>query len=146
MALAARDAKDRVDQLIGIAETLTQFAQAECAAIKARKVPTPGGAQEDMIRMANAFRMEMGHIDADPSLIAAAPKADLARLRRACADLETATAAHRDALEALKQVSEGLMQAMAEEVARQRGSGASYGANGALAASATPAIALDKRA
>ncbi len=146
MALAAADAADRVAQLISIAETLTQFAASECAAIKARRPPPAGGAQSEMVRLANAFRMEMGHLEADPSLVAGAPKAQLTRLRLACQALEKSTSAHRDALSALKRVSEGMMQAMAEEVARQRGAGAGYGAAGAAAHSPTLAVALDKRA
>lgn len=148
MAIVARDAADRVAQLIALAEDLTAFAQAEAAAIKARRAPTSSAAQEDKIRLANAFRLEMSHLEADPSLIAGAPKADLKRLKDACAALEQASVAHRDALEALKHVSEGLLQAMAEEVARQRGAaGARYGAQGGMQPSAgSPAVALDKRA
>jgi hypothetical protein len=146
MAIAAKDGADRVAQLITIAQTLTTFAEAETAAIAARRAPSKDADQGEMIRLANAFRIEMGHIDADPSLIATAPKAYLGRLRRACTALEKATAAHRDALAALKLVSEGLLQAMAEEVARQRGAGANYGAAGTTAPQPALAVALDKRA
>jgi hypothetical protein len=148
MAIIARDASDRVAQLIALAQDLTAFALAEVAAIQARRPPTSGPAQEDKIRLANAFRLEMNHLEADPTLIAGAPKAELKRLKEACAALEQASAAHRDALDALKKVSEGLLQAMAEEAARQRtAAGTRYGAQGGLEPGAgAPAVALDKRA
>jgi hypothetical protein len=148
MAIIARDAADRVAQLIALAEDLAAFAQAEAEAIKARRLPASGAVQTEKIGLANVFRLEMSHLQADPSLIAKASKSDLKRLKEACASLEEASASHRDALEALKQVSEGLLQAMAEEAMRQKaGADARYSAQGGRQTSGgSPAVALDRRA
>jgi hypothetical protein len=147
MALVAEDAADRVRQLITIAKELTAYALSETEAIKSRRSPPEGrAAQDNNIQLANAFRMEMGHIEANPALVALAPKAELAKLKAACIALEAASSGHRDALAALKMVSEGLLQAMAEEVARQRGASAVYGAGGDTSQPKSLAVALDKRA
>ena len=50
------------------------------------------------------------------------------------------------ALEAAKTVTEGLVRAIAEEVATQRQKGASYGAGGASSPAGATAITLNQRA
>ena len=59
--------------------------------------------------------------------------------------LQRSLAEHERALSAVKLVTEGLVHAMAEEVARQRGAGAGYGARGVVAVSQAPTPALIDR-
>ena len=68
-----------------------------------------------------------------------------ARLKTATLSLHEALAAHELELGALKVVTEGLVQAMAEEVSRQRGGGRSYGAHGGVEAAGGPTPALVDR-
>jgi hypothetical protein len=56
--------------------------------------------------------------------------------------LNQALARHETALNAIKLVSEGLVQAMAEEIARQRSQSDNYTASGARNAPAGPRPAL----
>jgi hypothetical protein len=146
MALAAEDPTDRVGQLISAATNLIAFAKEETAAISARRAPLSQARQEEKLRLANAFRFEMARIEKEPSLVLGAPRQDLTRLKDLCAQLKDAASAHRDALAAVKEISEGLVEALAQEAARQKGSAPSYGATGTFAAPNPGAVALDKRA
>lgn len=109
----------------------------------AARLPALSGAQgEEKNRLANAYRLELARIKQDRSLVESAPPPLLAQLRVSTERLHESMAAHETALGAVKVIAEGLVQAMAEEVVRQRGGAASYGARGALSppASASPAI------
>jgi hypothetical protein len=80
-------------------------------------------------------------------LLADAPPELLGQLKHQTAKLHEALAAHETALGAVKLVAEGLVQAMAEEITRQRGGGGAYGAKGDMAAGTGPSpVALDRTA
>jgi hypothetical protein len=144
MALIADDPHDRVEQLLLMTERLEGLACEETRRIQAREPLTHG--MDEKNRLANAYRLELARIKQDPALIQGAPPHLLAQLRRSTLMLHEALAAHELALSAVKAVSEGLVHAMAEEVARQRGSGAAYSAQGALASSTPAATVLDRSA
>jgi hypothetical protein len=132
MALIADNARDRVEQMLLMTERLTAIAAEETRRIEAREPLLDGPESEEKQRLANAYRLELARVKQDPSLIQDAPPELMATLRRSTIALHEAMAAHELALNAVKVVSEGLVHAMAEEVARQRGSGAAYSAQGAL--------------
>ena len=134
MALLADDAKDRVEQLLLISERLTALIDAETQRIEARQPPLDGEDAEEKTRLANAYRLELARVKQDRSLIEGAPPALLAQLRQRTVAMHEMLAAHETALNAVKVVAEGLVQAMAEEVVRQRGGDANYGATGELVA------------
>lgn len=138
MALIADDAKDRVEQLLLLTERLAVMAAEDTRRIEAREPLADGPAGEDRGRLANAYRLELARIKQDPALIQDAPADLLAQLRRSTIALNEALSAQELALNAVKVVSEGMVQAMAEEVARHRLSGANYSAQGALEARAAP--------
>ena len=132
MALIADDARDRVEQLLLMTKRLTTIAAEETRRIEAREALLDGPETDEKNRLANAYRLELARIKQDQSLIQGAPPELLAQLRQSTVTLHQAMAAHELALNAVKMVSEGLVHAMAEEVARQRGSGAAYSAQGAI--------------
>jgi hypothetical protein len=147
MALIADDAKDRAEQLIMLTERLTALILAETAHIEAREPPLAGPLADEKNRLANAYRLELARIKQDRDLLAGAPASALARLRDLTAKLHEALADHEIALGAVKIVAEGLVQAMAEEVARVRGGAQTYGAKGGFGAPTSPvAVALDRKA
>jgi hypothetical protein len=147
MALIADDSRDRAEQLLVATERLTALIEEETRLIEARQPPLAGAAAEEKNRLANAYRLELARIKQDQSLINAAPPALLSALRLRTETLHQALAKHEIALNAVKLITEGLVQAMAEEVARQRGSAGGYGARGAIEAPGgpTPTI-LDRSA
>lgn len=145
MALLADDARDRAEQLIALTERLTALVDEETRRIEARQAPLSGAEAEEKNRLANAYRLELARIKQDPSLIHGAPERLLGQLRRGTEHMQARMAAHETALGALKIVSEGLVQAMAEEVNRQRGASRGYGARGAVGTPVGPNPALIDR-
>lgn len=134
MALLADDAKDRAEQLLLVTERLTALVDLETQRIEARQPPLDGAEAEEKTRLANAYRLELARITHDRALIDSAPAALLTQLRQSTVVLHEVLAAHEIALNAVKIVAEGLVHAMAEEVVRQRGGDANYGATGELVA------------
>ena len=146
MALLAHDAADRVQQLTALTERLTGRLAEESAAFEARRPQDATASLEETARLANLYRHESARIKADPGLIAAAPAAQRARLAEATRAFEAALSRHARALEAAKTITEGIVQAVAREVAAARASGAGYGASGRTVAGDAAAVALNRRA
>lgn len=146
MALIADDARDRAEQILVMTERLTAIAAEETRLIEAR-APLPTAGSEEKNRLTNAYRLELARVKQDPSLIKDAPPELLAELRRRTVTLHETLAAHEIALSAVKALSEGLVHAMAEEIARQRDSGAGYSSGGALDVRTAPSpTVLDRSA
>jgi hypothetical protein len=147
MALLADDAAHRAEQLVMVTERLTALVAEDTRRIEARQPPLDGAEGEEKNRLSNIYRLELTRIKHDRSLIEGAAPETLTQLRTSTEKLHETLAAHEMALNAVKMVSEGLVHAMAEEVARQRTGDAQYGANGGLAApvSPTPTV-LDRSA
>lgn len=147
MALIADSPADRAEQLVILTERLAVLVREETARIAAREATAPPDRVTEKERLANAYRLELARIKDDRSLIDSAPQKLLDQLKTNTLDLHEALAAHETALGAVKIVAEGLVQAMAEEINRQRTQARVYGANGAHAPSAGPQpVALDKSA
>ena len=80
-------------------------------------------------------------------MVASAPLALRTRLIRATEAFDAVLARQGRALEAAKTVSEGLVRAIADEVAAQRNTGTGYGQGGVASAPApATSITLNKRA
>lgn len=147
MALIVEDATDRAEQLLLVTQRLSALIGEETRRIDARLPPLAGAEAEEKNRLANAYRLELARIKHDRSLIEGAPPQVLTRLRQQTSELHACLAKHELALGAVKLVAEGLVQAMAEEVARQRTGARGYGAGGAFEAPSGPNPAvLDKSA
>jgi hypothetical protein len=145
MALIADDAADRVGQLILITERLAALVIEETRLINVREPLPEGAPAEEKARLANAYRFELARIKQDVSLIAGAPQPMLDDLKRKTTLLQHALDAHDIALGAVKIIAEGLVQAMAAEVARQRTQERGYSASGQAAHAAAPApVVLDR--
>lgn len=147
MALAAHDAADRVDQLTILTERLTALLAEECQAFERRRPQDVAGQVEETQRLANLYRHESTRVRANPGLVAAAPAVQRQKLMRATEAFDAVLARHGRALQAAKTVTEGLVRAVAEEVASQRTSATAYGPGASQSApAAATAITLNKRA
>lgn len=146
MALSATDAQDRVEQLITLTETLTERLGREAAAFEARRPLDAAPELEETARLANLYRHECTRVKADPGLIAAADAGLRKRLTAATQAFEAMLSRHAIGLEAAKTLTEGLVRAVAQEIAGARAPGAGYGASGAAAAGDARAVTLNKRA
>ena len=147
MALSAHDAADRVEQLVILTERLTALIAEQAACFEQRRPNDAAAMHEEISRLANLYRHESARVRADTSMVSAAPPEARMRLVRATEGFDAVLARQGRALEAAKTVTEGLVRAIAEEVAAQRTQGSTYGAGGMQSAGATAtAITLNKRA
>lgn len=150
MALSAQDAADRVDQLVVLTERLTALIAAQAQAFEQHRPQDAAIYVEETSRLANLYRHESAKVRAHPALIGAASLADRMRLTRATEAFDAVLARQARALEAAKTVTEGLVRAIAAEVAQQRSKGAAegYGPKGERTAKPADgaAITLNKRA
>jgi hypothetical protein len=148
MALAAEDAADRVDQLIILTERLTELIAESCQAFENRRPQDAAIFVDETSRLANLYRHESMRVRADPGMVSSAPLAERTRLIRATEAFDAVLARQGRAIEAAKFVTEGLVRAIAEEVAAQREDKATYGAGGEtnLPAGSSTAITLNRTA
>jgi len=147
MAIAAKDADERVEQLIILTERLTGLIAVAAQAFETRRPQDALKDVEETSRLANIYRHESTRVRANPGLVSGAPLAQRTRLIRATEAFDAVLARQGRALEAAKTITEGLVRAIAEEVAVQRSSGATYGATGATSAPQDArAITLNQRA
>ena len=147
MAAARDDAADRVDQLTILTERLTTLVAEQAKAFESRRPQDAAAFVDETGRLANLYRHESARVRADPGLISAAPAPQRVRLRRATEAFDAVLARQNRAVAAAKTVTEGLVRAIAEEVAHQRQKGVSYGATGVQSpVAAATAITLNKRA
>jgi hypothetical protein len=146
MALSAETAGDRVEQLILLTERLTALVALEAQAFENRRPQDAALHVGETSRLANIYRHESAKVRANPGMVAAATLAQRTRLIRATEAFDAVLARQGRALEAAKTVTEGLVRAIAEEVANQRQKGVSYDADGITAVAGTTAITLNQRA
>lgn len=148
MAIAANDAADRVDQLIVLTERLTDLIGQECRAFEARRPHEAAANIDETSRLANLYRHESLRVRADVGLVQGAPLEKRMRLIRATEAFDAVLARQGRAIEAAKIVTEGLVRAIAEEVAGQREQKSTYGSDGQSSAPAgsSTAITLNRTA
>jgi hypothetical protein len=146
MALSAIDGDDRAEQLIALTERLTLRLADEIRALDARRPQALSAGAEETMRLANLYRHESLRIRQDPSLLNGA-KAELRKkLIKATAAFQTVLTRHGRAVTAAKTLTEGLVQAIAMEVAVQRSRAAGYGPTALAAVGDASAITLNRRA
>ena len=147
MNVTPEDATERVEQLILLTERLTALVADQAKSFEARRPQDAAVHVEETGRLANLYRHESSRIRSAPGLIAAASLTQRTRLTRATEAFDAVLARQARAVGAIKTVTEGLVRAIAEEVAAQRHKGSSYGP-GALQTptAAATAITLNKRA
>jgi len=145
MGPLAGDPTERVEQLIVLTERLTKFLKAELKAFEARRPQDAAANSAETQRLANVYRHESARIRADPSLIAGASPALHRRLMEATKLFDEVLARHGRALYAAKTITEGLVRAIAEEVAVQRRRVAAYGPEARQYKADASAITLNRR-
>lgn len=145
MTLAARDAADRVEQLIMLTKRLTELARRETALFEARRPLETKAFEEEAAGLAAIYRQECAAIKNNPDLVAGAPADRRAALRQLTEEMHEVLTAHAQAVSGLRGLTEGLVQAVADHVAEMRRSTARYGPNATVAErDARAAITLDR--
>ncbi len=146
MAIAAADPTDRVEQLIVLTERLNERLSMELAAFEANRPQDVTAGIEETQKLANLYRHESARIKADPSLVAGAPQALRLKLVQAIQSFDAVMERHAVAVEAAKTITEGLVRAIAGEIAAQRTPAAGYGPSAKANAGDATALTLNRRA
>ncbi len=129
--LAVTDNADRADQMLTMTSRLVEMVTEEMKALRDRRLDGAGANWDEKERLVHAWRLEVGCIKADPSLLSGIGEERKAALKQASQALETALEGHAMALAAMKQVTEGLVRSIASEIASARGAPQGYGRGGA---------------
>ena len=127
MTLSAVDAEDRARQLIDLTGQLTERLAAETRAFEAHRPQDAAAGSAETQRLANLYRHEATRVKREPVLIAGAAPATRTKLMRATEAFDAILARHGRAVAAARTVSEGIIQAIAKEVAAVRSSTSAYG-------------------
>jgi hypothetical protein len=140
------NAERNVEQLIALTEKITAMMAADAADFEARRPLRAAERVAATAELANLYRHESARVKAEPELIASASPAARQRLKQASEAFEAVLARHARAIEAARTVTEGVVRAIAEEVARTRSAGTGYGPGAQAAAAQATAITLNRRA
>ena len=148
MALTAIDSDDRVEQLILLTERLTDLIAKQANAFEARRPHEAAQYVDEVAKLANLYRHESARVRANVALVSQAAPARRQRLVRATEAFDAVLARQGRAVGAAKTVTEGLVRAIAQEVADQRPQAVGYGpgAQGAAYRQNGTAITLNQRA
>ena len=144
--LSCTNADDRAEQLAALTERLTDRIAADTRAFEARRPHEAAARQAETAELAALYRQETLRVRQDPTLVSAASPERRVRLKRATEAFEAVLARHGRVLSAARTVSEGLVQAIAAEVARTRAPAAGYGPTARALAGDVGAITLSARA
>jgi hypothetical protein len=144
--LHASDAAQRMEQLIVLTDRLTALIAEQLRAFEAHRPQDAALNADETARLANLYRHESLRVRADPSLLAGAPADIKERLIVSTRAFDAVLARHGRAVEAAKTITEGLIRAIAVEVAKQRDGMASYGPKARQAPRPATAVALNRRA
>ncbi|MBX3476507.1 MAG: flagellar basal-body protein FlbY [Brevundimonas sp.] len=136
----------RVRQLIRLTEDLTDRLINETRAFESRRPQDVAAGMAETQEMANTYRRESAQLKASPAALADAPAADRMALIAATQAFEAVLARHGRAVEAARVISEGLVRAIAEEMAAARPPASAYGASGAAAPGDGRAVTLNRTA
>lgn len=134
----------RVQRLIRLTRDLTDRLSLERDAMRAHRPQDLAQGMGRTQEMANLYRRESVQVKADPGLISAAPEAERNALIAATQAFEAVLSEHALAVDAARQVSEGLVRTIAAEVAGGRAQGVGYGASGQAAKGDSRAVALNR--
>ncbi len=136
----------RARQLINLTQALTERLSAESAAFRAHRAQDVAAGMAETQELANLYRRESAQAKAAPAFLTVIP-ADLREaLISATQAFESVLAEHASTVDAARQVSEGLVRAIAAEVAGARAQGVGYGASGRATEGDGRAVALNRKA
>lgn len=139
-------AAERARQLTALTERLTERLAEETRCFEARRPQDVAPNLSETQDLANLYRRETARLKVDRALMDGLPDAERDALIAATRAFEAVLSRHTRALEAAKTITEGLVQAIAQEVASARAQGTGYGAGGRAAATDARAVTLNRTA
>lgn len=139
-------ARARVRQLVDLTQRLTDRLTVETRALEDSRPQDIASGLTETQDMANIYRRDSAHVKANPALLKDAPLEDRKALLEATEIFNTVLAAHAQAVEAARTISEGLVRAIAHEVTAARTPAAAYAADGRAAQGDGRAVAFNRLA
>lgn len=133
-------------KLTALTERLTARLETETDAFATRRAAEVADGLAETQELANQYRRESAHLKANRAILAAAPASERMALIKATEAFEAVLAIHSHAVDAARTVSEGLVRAIAQEVAGARAMGTGYGASGSAYAGDSRAVTLNRMA
>lgn len=127
MGLAADTPADRVEQLILLSERLMKAVREEIDALDTKRYDDAARLSQEAAPLAALYRRETERAHKQPELIKAAPEARKRVLIQATEQLEAVLDEHAGKIGALRELTEGLVHAIADYVAGERSRLAGYG-------------------
>jgi hypothetical protein len=139
-------ANTRVEALIVLTDQLTSALAQQCKAFEAHRPQDAAYSVEEVGKLANVYRRESAEVRLQPALISSASTTLRQQLIRSTEAFESVLSRHGRAVMASKTVTEGLVKAVAQEVASTRLTGRGYGPKAQASQGSATAIALNRQA
>lgn len=136
----------RLTDLLALTERLTAALAHEAAALELHQPQALAPGAPESARLANLYRQESARLRREPEALAVAPAPLRAALLAATEAFNAVLARHGRAVAAAKTVTEGLVEAIAREVASHRCAPSGYGAAGRAGPGNYAAVTLNRRA
>lgn len=133
-------------RLTSLTDQLTARLEAETDAFASRRPQDVAAGLTETQELANIYRRESAQLKANPALLSSAPASERMALIKATEAFDAVLAIHARTVEAARAISEGLVQAIAQEVAGARARGTGYSASGHAYAGDGRAVTLNRRA
>jgi len=133
-------------RLTDLTDRLTARLEAETDAFASRRPQDETASLAETQELANLYRRESAQLKSNPGLLSAAPASERMGLIKATETFEAVLAIHARTVEAARTISEGLVRAIAQEVAGARAMGTGYGASGRAATGDGRAVTLNRTA
>lgn len=127
MSLLADDCTDRAMQLMAISKRLAQLLDLETAAFNRQSGALPADLADEKTRLANTYRLELTRISQNKALISGAPEHVRRELEATTRVLQDSIKENARAINKLRTVSEGLVKAIGDEIAKKRAAPVGYG-------------------
>jgi len=130
MALAAANATERAQQMIALTTRLGERLVSDTASLAARRPQDIYEGIEETRKLSNLYRHESMRIKADPGLLEGLSAADKKALREATELFQERLHQYELAVNAAKAITEGIINAVAEDLSSRRNQVSPYGAKG----------------
>lgn len=146
--LAARNGEERAHALLKLTTRLTELIRQETVLFRERRPQDALGLQDEKTKLTTIYRSEVSRARQEPTRFAGAGTPIKSALRQATTVFHEALAENGHVVAAMKEITEGVVKAIADEAARQRTAGGGYGP-GATQPSAVPgglSIAVNRTA
>lgn len=145
MTTAADRGAAALEAMVDLTERLTGLIEGQALAFERHRPQDAAATLAEVARLANLYRAGSTEVRAAPGKLSEAPPEVRARLLSATQAFESALERQGRALAASKVITEGVVKAIADEIAARRSVGQAYGP-GAPRRGAATAITLNRQA